>query len=491
MENQDSLFQVRYQKLKEIQKRGINPYPAKNQRDFIIAEAKKKFKNFTAKNLSLVGRLTRIRLMGKACFANLKDESGDIQIYLKYDELGKEKFEFFKKFIDLGDFLEIKGTLFKTHTGEITVLVKNLKLLTKTLRPLPEKWHGLKDVELRHRKRYLDLLANPQTKERFILRSKIINSIREFLNKEGFLEVETPILQDLAGGALAKPFITHHNALDRDLYLRIAPELYLKKLIIGGFEKIYEIGKAFRNEGIDVTHNPEFTILELYYAYIDYQKLMEFTENLFSNLIKKIFKKNEFEYQGEIIKIKPPFKKITYSEAIKKFTGIDIYKNSKVESLSQEIKKLKIENWNIVGKSTWPKLVDELFKEKVRENLIQPTFVINHPLELSPLAKKRENYPYEVERFQLYIGGLEIVNAFSELNDPLDQKERFEQQAKFKKAGDEEAMENDLEFIESLEYGMPPTAGLGIGIDRLTMLLTNQSSIREVIFFPQLRKKDK
>lgn len=491
MENQDSLFQVRYQKLKEIQKKGINPYPAKNQRDFIVAEAKKKFKNFTAKNLSLVGRLTRIRLMGKACFANLKDESGDIQIYLKYDELGKEKFEFFKKFIDLGDFLEVKGILFKTHTGEITVLVKNLKLLTKTLRPLPEKWHGLKDVELRHRKRYLDLLANPQTKERFILRSKIINSIRDFLNKEGFLEVETPILQDLAGGALAKPFITHHNALDRDLYLRIAPELYLKKLIIGGFEKIYEIGKAFRNEGIDVTHNPEFTILELYYAYIDYQKLMEFTENLFSNLIKKIFKKNEFEYQGEIIKIKPPFKKITYSEAIKKFTGIDIYKNSKVESLSQEIKKLKIKNWNIVGKSTWPKLVDELFKEKVRENLIQPTFIINHPLELSPLAKKRENYPYEVERFQLYIGGLEIVNAFSELNDPLDQKERFEQQAKFKKAGDEEAMENDLEFIESLEYGMPPTAGLGIGIDRLTMLLTNQSSIREVIFFPQLRKKDK
>jgi len=491
MENQDSLFRIRYQKLKEIQKRGINPYPAKNQRDFIIAEAKKKFKNFTAKNLSLVGRLTRIRLMGKACFANLKDESGDIQIYLKYDELGKEKFEFFKKFIDLGDFLEIKGTLFKTHTGEITVLVKNLKLLTKTLRPLPEKWHGLKDVELRHRKRYLDLLANPQTKERFILRSKIINSIRDFLNKEGFLEVETPILQDLAGGALAKPFITHHNALDRDLYLRIAPELYLKKLIIGGFEKIYEIGKAFRNEGIDVTHNPEFTTLELYYAYIDYQKLMDFTENLFSNLIEKIFKKNEFEYQGKIIKIKPPFKKITYSEVIKKFTGIDIYKNYKVESLSQEIKKLKIENWNIVGQPTWPKLVDELFKEKVRENLIQPTFIINHPLELSPLAKKRDKYPYEVERFQLYIGGLEVVNAFSELNDPLDQKERFEQQAKFKKAGDEEAMENDLEFIESLEYGMPPTAGLGIGIDRLTMLLTNQSSIREVIFFPQLRKKDK
>jgi len=485
----DDLFQTRLKKLKELQKR-INPYPSVVEKTHTNYEAKDNFKKLKDRNITLAGRLIRLRLMGKACFGNLQDESGDIQVYFKYDNLGKENFIFLKEYIDLGDFLEVSGRLFKTHTGEITLLVEKYRLLVKALRPLPEKWHGLKDVELRHRKRYLDLLANPAVKKTFTTRSKIISTLRKILDEEGFIEVETPILQPLPGGAAAKPFVTHHEALDQDFYLRIAPELYLKKLLIGGLEKIYEIGKAFRNEGVDREHNPEFTIMELYYAYYDFQKLMDFIEDLLIKLLVKINKEAQIEYQGKKIDLKKPFKRITYQAVVKKFSGIDIFKYKDVDSLRRKVQELKIKNIDIPGTPTWPKLVDEIFKETVRANLIQPTFVINHPTPLSPLAKKDFHRPEVVERFQLYIGGLELVNGFSELNDPVDQRQRFEEQAELRKTGDEEAMVKDLEFVEALEYGMPPTAGLGVGIDRLIMLLTNQSSIREIICFPQLRSKE-
>lgn len=490
MQEKDKIHEIRAKKLKRILEQGLEAYPASAKRTHTNKEAIDNFKRLKNKDIFLVGRLTRMRLMGKACFANLKDFSAEIQIYFKYDVIGRKKFEFLKEQLDLGDFLEVEGQLFKTHTGEITLAVKEYRLLAKALRALPEKWHGLRNVELRHRQRYLDLLSNPEVKERFVLRSKIIANLRGILDKEGFLEVETPILQNLPGGAAAKPFKTYHEALNQYFYLRIAPELYLKKLLVGGFEKIYEIGKVFRNEGMDRYHNPEFTMFELYFAYQDYQQLMSFVENLLIKLIKTTTGRNFLEYQKKKIQLKAPFKRITYRTIIKKFTGIDIFENRSCSSLLRAIKKLKIKHWDIPGTPTWPKIVDELFKEQVRPYLIQPTFIINHPVELSPLAKKRKENPYEVERFQLYIGGLEVCNAFSELNDPCDQRERFLEQQALRKTGDEEAMLKDEDFIEALEYGMPPTAGLGIGIDRLVMLLTNQPSIREVILFPQLRSKN-
>lgn len=486
--SKDNLIEVRRQKIEAIKKQGIDPYPSAAFRSYLIEKAKSSFKKLANKKITLAGRLVRVRLMGKACFGNIKDESGSIQIYFKYNNLGKKNFEFLKN-IDIGDFLEVKGKLFKTKTGEVTVDVMIYKILVKSLRSLPEKWHGVSNVEIKHRQRYLDLLSNSETKDRFVARSKIVNILRNILDEKGFLEVETPVLQSMAGGAAAKPFTTRYNALSQNFYLRIAPELYLKRLLVGGFEKIYEIGKAFRNEGVDTMHNPEFSILELYYAYEDYQGLMKFVENVTIKLVKKIAGSHKINYKDKKIVISTPFKKITYKDALKKYTGIDVFKHKDIDSLIKQIKKLKIKSWNISGKLTWPKAVDELFKEKVLGNLVEPTFIINHPIELSPLSKKRKENPQEVERFQLYIGGLEIVNGFSELNDPEDQQERFEDQAKLRKTGDEEAMIKDNEFIEALEYGMPPAAGLGIGMDRLTMLLTNQQSIREVILFPHLRAR--
>jgi lysyl-tRNA synthetase class 2 len=484
----DDLIKVRKQKVEAIKKQGIDPYPSVVSRSNSIKEIKDNFKKLANKKITLAGRLMRLRLMGKACFGNIKDELGNIQIYFKYDNLGKKKFEFLKN-IDLGDFLEVEGKLFNTKTGEITLDVSGYKILVKSLRPMPEKWHGIQNIETKHRQRYLDLLANSNVKQRFIIRSKIVSALREILNKQGFIEVETPILQAIPGGAAARPFVTHYNALDQDFYLRIAPELYLKRLLVGGFEKIYEINRNFRNEGVDTSHNPEFTMFELYYAYEDYEGLMKFVEDLMIKVIKMITGGNDIEYQSNKINIKLPFKRITYKNVIEKYTGVDIFQHKDIKSLMGQIKKLKIKSWDLPGAPTWPKAVDELFKEKVSDNLIKPTFVINHPTELSPLSKKRKENSDEVERFQLYIGGLEIMNGFSELNDPVDQKERFEAQAKLRKTGDEEAMLKDSDFIEALEYGMPPTAGLGMGIDRLVMLLTNQQSIREAILFPHLRTK--
>jgi lysyl-tRNA synthetase class 2 len=490
MEDQSDLVKVRREKLKNIRKQNIDPYPAQVSRTNLACEIKKNFNNLKNKKIILAGRLVGLRGHGKAKFGNIKDESGNVQVYFKYDKLGKKSFEFLEN-IDLGDFLEVEGKIFKTHTGEQTLEVSKYKVLVKSLMPLPEKWHGISNIETKHRQRYLDLLANPEVYERFIIRSKIITTLRKILDGQGFIEIETPILQSLPGGASAKPFNTHHNALNQDLYLRIAPELYLKRLLIGGFEKIYEIGKAFRNEGVDTTHNPEFSILELYYAYRDYKALMKFIEELVVTLVKVLTGGNKIEFNSAKITVHAPFKIITYKDAVKKYTGIDISKHKNVKSLMSQIKRIEISEFDIPGTPTWPKLVDELFKEKVRDNLINPTFIINHPVELSPLSKKRKENPEEVERFQLYIGGLEMINGFSELNDPEDQRERFEEQARLRKTGDEEAMLKDNEFVEALEYGMPPTAGLGIGIDRLVMLLVNQQSIREVILFPHLRKKDK
>ena len=433
----------------------------------------------------IAGRLIAFRSMGKAVFGHIQDLTGRIQIYIRKDVVGDEAFSFFNEFVDLGDILGVKGKLFRTQTGELTVEVREFQILAKCLHPLPEKWHGLRDLEVRHRQRYLDLIANPRARETFLLRSRLISEIRTFLDSRGFVEVETPILQQIASGANAKPFVTYHNYLEMNLYLRIAPELYLKRLIVGGFPRVYEIGKNFRNEGVDRTHNPEFTMLEFYASYWDYEDLMKFTEELFSTLIKSLGIGPVITYQERKIDLSPPFKRVRYFDLLKEKTGKDkdffLRDISGLKKLAQDLEIQKVDTLSHA------KLIDKVFEKTCEEELTDPTFVIDFPTILSPLAKPHREDPDLVERFELLIAGYEIANAYTELNDPFLQKERFLQQLKERERGDEEAMAMDEDFVRALEYGMPPTAGEGIGIDRLVMILTDTDSIRDVILFPHLR----
>lgn len=442
----EDIIKERKKKLNNLLRSGINPYPARVKRTVSVAEALKNFTDLSRsrKQIFVAGRIMALRDQGNLIFIDLKDESGKIQAVLKKDNL--LNFKILKQNLDIGDFLQVAGPLFKTQKGEKSIEAKSVQIIVKSLRPLPTQWYGLKDVEERYRKRYLDLILNPGIKEKVIIRSQTIETLRQNLTKEGFMEVETPILQPLPGGALARPFITHHNALNCDFYLRIAPELYLKRLLVAGFEKIFEIGRVFRNEGIDAEHNPEFTILELYWAYQDYEGLMRFTEKL----LKKF--------------IPGRWQKISYQEAVKKYA-------------KKDIEKLRADE------------IDEVFKKEVRPKIIKPTFVVCHPKTISPLAKSCEDDSNFTERFQLIAGGMEIVNGFSELNDPLDQRHRMEEQEKMYRAGNQEASRLDEDFLEALEYGMPPAAGLGIGIDRLIALITKTHNIKETIIFPTLKPK--
>ncbi|MCM8819045.1 MAG: lysine--tRNA ligase, partial [Candidatus Omnitrophica bacterium] len=417
---------------------------------------------------------------GKASFVDIVDATGKIQIYFKKDIIGEKKYEIFKK-IDIGDIIGIRGEIFKTKTGQKTIFVKEFVILSKSLRPLPEKWHGLRDIEIRFRQRYLDLIMNEDVKKIFEKRILILKYIREFLNNLGFVEVETPMMHPIPGGAEAKPFVTYHNTLDMELYLRIAPELYLKRLLVGNFEKIYEINRSFRNEGISTLHNPEFTMLELYSAYGDYEEMMEITEGLICFLSNKIFGSNTFEYQGKKIDLTSPWKKIRYADIFKEIGIID-FRDEKI--VNQKIKEYEIE---IESSETIFDKLEKIFKKRIQPLLINPTFIVGYPIEVSPLAKTSRDNPEITERFELFIGGIEIANAYSELNDPVEQLKRFEEKTKDEKDKEKKI---DYDFIEALEYGMPPAGGLGIGIDRLVMLFTNSSSIREVIFFPLLKPKN-
>lgn len=473
--------------IEDLTESGINPYPIYSEKLNNISEIKNNYEVFEGKEVKVAGRILTKRAHGKASFATILGDGSKIQIYLRIDSLGDEKYNFFKKHINVGDFIAIKGIIFKTHTGETTIEGNEIKLISKALLPLPEKWHGIENPEVRYRQRYLDLIINEDTRKIFEIRSNILSTVRRTLEKLGFLEVETPTLQEMYGGALAKPFITHHNALDQDLYLRIAPELYLKRLVIGGFEKIFEIGKAFRNEGISIQHNPEFTILELYEAYADYKRIMDITEEIFYSLINEVVKTDKLEYKGKEIEFKFPFKRISLSEAFEIYANININDLKDIEFSRNYLKKEEI----FINESlSWASVVDEILKKKIEPNLIQPTFLYDYPLPLSPLAKKKDDNPEWVERFQPIIGGLEVGNAFTELNDPLDQFDRFTKQEEARKGGDLEAHTFDKNYIEAMKFGMPPTGGLGLGIDRIVMLLTGKESIREVILFPQLRRKE-
>ncbi|MCS7170872.1 MAG: lysine--tRNA ligase [Aquificaceae bacterium] len=436
--------------------------------------------------VSVAGRLITLRSMGKAIFGHLQDATGKLQIYLKKDLVGDEVFNSFEELVDTGDILGVRGKLFRTNTGELTVEVQRFSLLSKSLQPMPEKWHGIKDVEVRYRQRYLDLIANEEARNIFFLRSKVIQAIRDFLNREGFLEVETPILQHVASGANAKPFITYHNYLEQNLYLRIAPELYLKRLVVGGFNRVYELGKNFRNEGVDTTHNPEFTMVEFYVAYWDYKNLMEFTERLITHVLKSTVGSLKVVYGGKELDFTPPYKRYRYFDLLEEKTGkgqeFFLKDPNGLRKLAKEIGVPKAESL------THTKLIDKVFDLLVEDELWGPCFVLDFPKMLSPLAKSHREDPELVERFELFVAGKEIANAYTELNDPQEQKERFLEQIKEKEMGDEEAMQMDEDFITALEYGMPPTAGEGIGIDRLVMVLSNVDSIREVILFPALRR---
>jgi lysyl-tRNA synthetase class 2 len=484
MEEESDLILHRKEKLKKLTEKNIQPYPYSFNRTHTSSEIIEDFEKLEGEEteVKIAGRMVSLRLHGKSLFAHLKDGAGKIQIYVKSNEVGKEYFELFDLF-DIGDFLGVTGKVFKTKTGEITVRAAHFCLLSKSLRPLPEKWHGLQDKELRYRQRYVDLIVNDEVKKVFLFRTQLIKAIRNFLDDEGFVDVETPILQPLYGGAFARPFVTHHNALDIDLYLRIADELYLKRLIVGGFEKVYEISKSFRNEGMDRNHNPEFTMLELYQAYADYSDIMELYEKLLNHAAAQVLGSNKFEFEDNRIDLTPPFKRIPLLESIKEHTGVDLTDKSE-----EEVKKI-VFDLNVKEDLSRPrgKLIEAIFETQVQPHLIQPTFVTDFPVEMSPLAKYHREKKGLTERFELFIGGCEMGNAFSELNDPQDQRERFLQQAELAKRGEEEAQVLDEDFIRALEYGMPPTGGLGFGVDRLVMVLTNTHSIREVIFFPQMR----
>jgi lysyl-tRNA synthetase, class II len=490
MRNKEEIFtEEELLVIKQLKEENINPYPIISYECDSFDEIKDNFSEESEpKEVKVAGRIITKREHGKASFITILNNGSKIQIYLRINTIGEEKYGIFKKFITVGDFIATNGVVFKTHTGEITVEAKDLTLLSKSLVPLPEKWHGIENPEVRFRHRYLDLIINPESWNIFETRSKIISQIRNTLGENSFIEVETPTLQEVYGGALAKPFTTHHNALDEDLFLRIAPELYLKRLIIGGFNKVFEIGKAFRNEGISTHHNPEFTILELYQAYADYKDIMKVTENIFFALMEKVVKSDKIEYKGDVIDFKSPFRRLSLKEAFDTYANVDIDKLKDLDYAKSYISKEKI---TIDKNLNWANIVDETLKKKIEPNLIQPTFLYDYPLPLSPLAKKKENDENWVERFQPIIAGMEVGNAFTELNDPIDQFERFSAQEFARKSGDLEAHSFDKEYIEAMKIGLPPTGGLGLGIDRIVMLLTGKESIREVLLFPQLRRKDK
>ncbi len=482
---------LRRKKAEALREMGINPYPPRSKRTHTAAEAKKLFEEGKLKedqNVSLVGRVRFIRKMGKASFAHIEDGSGRIQIFLRINDLGEEKYNFFKKMVDVGDFIGVTGPIFRTKTGEITCKVLDLEILTKTLHPLPDKWHGLKDVEVRYRHRYVDLMMNEDVRQIFVTRAKLVRAIREYLDSNGFLEVETPILQPIYGGAAARPFITHHNQLHQDLYLRISFELYLKRLIVGGYERVYEIGRDFRNEGVSYKHNPEFTQVEFYEAYTDYRGVMKRAEEMIAYAAEKALGTLKIEYEGHEIDLTPPWRRLSLREAILEASGIDYDEYPTAESLGEAMREKGL---SVDPKASRAKLIDSLIGTFVEPNLIQPTFLVDYPVEMSPLAKRSPENPNVAERFEGFIGGMEICNAFSELNDPDDQLERFKEQAKARAAGDEEATPIDEDFVLALRYGMPPTGGFGMGIDRLTMVMTGKPSIREVILFPHLRSKEK
>ncbi|HEX78620.1 MAG TPA: lysine--tRNA ligase [Dehalococcoidia bacterium] len=488
----ENISQQRLDKLRRLKENGTDPYPHRYLRTHTTGQAVELLKQSEASGnnketeVSIAGRITAIRSMGKSVFADLRDGSGKIQLLFqdinKYD---KDQIRPFKD-LDIGDIIGAEGTLLRTKSGEPTIRVADFTLLAKSLKPLPEKWHGLSNVETRYRQRYLDLISNTEARETFKTRSQVITAIRTFLNERGFLEVETPVLQPSVGGALATPFTTHHNALDRDFYLRIALELHLKRLIVGGFDKVYEIGRIFRNEGVSTQHHPEFTMLETYEAYADYKDVMAMLEEMVYAVSRQVLGDSKATAGKDVIDFKPPWRRISLRDAIREHSGIDFVEFPTTEKLVEKMRSLDIE---VDPKKNWAKLVDELLKTFVRPKLIQPTIVFDYPIEMSPLAKSKQDNEQMVERFQAHAGGLEIANAYSELNDPIEQRQRFEDQMKERLGDDEEEWTIDEDFLLALEYGMPPTGGLGVGIDRLVMLLTNHQAIREVILFPQLREK--
>ncbi len=487
------LQEVRHHKAAALRARGVDPYPARTDRSIDIEGAHARFAEVEPSLdagaeddllLTIAGRIVSRRHQGKTVFSHVRDGSGQIQLYLRRDDIGDTPFEDFLKAFDLGDFVEARGTLFRTRAGEVSLRVRECRILSKALNAPPEKWHGLQDVETRYRQRYADLIANEDVRDVFAKRSRIVSAIRRFLEARDFIEVETPTLQPLYGGAAARPFTTVHNALDQTFYLRIAVELYLKRLIVGGFDRVFEITKNFRNEGIDRNHSPEFTMLEWYEAYSDYEQVMAMTEDLMRDITVAVHGEPKFVKDGQEIDVSQPFTRKTLREAIREASGIDYVAFPDQEGLLQAA---RAAGADIAGDTVWPRIVDELLKQFVRPRLIQPTFLIDYPVELSPLAKRKADDPSHVERFQLYIGGGEIANAFTELNDPMDQLARFLDQQRDRDAGDEEAMPIDVDYVNALMYGMPPTGGIGIGIDRLTMLLTDQPNIRDVILFPAMR----
>lgn len=483
--DENHLIQIRKDKLKELQEQGKDPFEiTKFNRTNSAGEIKANYEEFENKDVTVAGRIIAKRIMGKASFCTIQDSDEKIQSYVSINDLGEESYKAFKTW-DIGDIIGITGFVFKTRTEEISVHAKEVTLLSKSLRPLPEKFHGLKDVDLRYRQRYVDLIVNPEVKETFILRSKIIKEVKAYLDNKGYLEVDTPILNTIAGGAAARPFITHHNTLNLDMYLRIANELYLKRLIVGGFDKVYEMGRMFRNEGMDIKHNPEFTNIELYSAYEDYHDMMDITEDMFRTVAQKVLGTAKINYQGTDLDLESPWKRITMIDAIKEVTGVDF---NTIETDEQAIviaeeKKVEIDPI----KKTRGDIINTFFEEFVEETLIQPTFIYDYPVEVSPLTKRKPSDKRLTERFEVFIGGREYGNAYSELNDPIDQYERFKKQAEARDAGDDEAGMMDEDFINALEYGMPPTGGLGIGIDRLVMLLTDSASIRDVLLFPTMK----
>ncbi|WP_281183617.1 lysine--tRNA ligase [Staphylococcus schleiferi] len=493
-EEMNDQMQVRRQKLQELRDLGIDPFGEKFDRTGDAKTLKAQWDQYSKEELVekeseshtvIAGRIMTKRGKGKAGFAHIQDLTGQIQIYVRKDQVGDEQFDLWKS-ADLGDIVGIEGVMFKTNTGEVSVKAKSFKLLSKALRPLPDKHHGLQDIEQRYRQRYLDLITNEESTKTFINRSRILQEMRNYLNDKGFLEVETPMMHQIAGGAAARPFVTHHNALDATLYMRIAIELHLKRLIVAGLEKVYEIGRVFRNEGVSTRHNPEFTMIELYEAYADYKDIMALTEELVAHVARKVLGTTTVQYGDYTIELEPKWRRLHMVDAVKEATGVDFYEVKSDEEAHQLAQEHGIE----VGKNMkYGHILNEFFEQKVEETLIQPTFIYGHPIEISPLAKKNPEDPRFTDRFELFIVGREHANAFTELNDPIDQRERFEAQLVEKEQGNDEAHEMDEDFIEALEYGMPPTGGLGIGIDRLVMLLTNSPSIRDVLLFPYMRQK--
>lgn len=484
----NEILKVRRDKLRELQEGGNDPFQiTKYDKTHGALEVKDNFDTLEGKQVSVAGRLMSKRVMGKASFCHIQDRDGQIQSYVARDSLGEEEYKAFKK-LDIGDMVGVEGEVFKTKTGEISIHATKVTLLAKSLLPLPEKYHGLKDTDLRYRQRYVDLIVNPEVRSTFVTRSRIIKHIREFLDARGFIEVETPILNTIAGGASARPFITHHNTLDMQMYLRIAPELYLKRLIVGGLEKVYEIGRNFRNEGMSIKHNPEFTTIELYEAYTDYHGMMDITEDMFVYVCENVLGTTDITYQGTELHLGKGWERISMIDAVKKYGNIDF---NTIETDEEAQAALKAAHIEVEGNPTRGECINIAFEEKVESNLVQPTFITDYPVEVSPLAKRKPSDPRLTERFEFFIMGREYGNAFSELNDPIDQKGRFMAQVAAREAGDEEAQMMDEDFINALEYAMPPTGGLGIGVDRLVMLLTDSYSIRDVLLFPTMKPLDK